>query len=168
MNRDFIYTIIFMLIVFLMPAAVFAEDTNIIFKHDHTGVADEVNKMKDFDFNLMQRELDWIEAENLESSMEAVQVGDTYYEKGELEDAIICYQIAIKMDPSNAAAHKKYIEARQQEKAQTSLHYHQAMEYYRKGIADKAVDELILEIKENPDNEQARIKLNEIEAEMRR
>jgi len=39
------------------------------------------------------------------------------------------------------------------------------MEYYRKGMKDKAIDELILEIKENPDNEQARIKLNEIESQ---
>jgi len=46
-----------------------------------------------------------------------------------------------------------------------SSHYHQAMEYYRKGMKEKAVDELITELKENPDNEKARIKLNEIEAE---
>jgi len=36
------------------------------------------------------------------------------------------------------------------------------------GIAvgkDKAIDELIAELRENPDNEEARIKLNEIESE---
>jgi tetratricopeptide (TPR) repeat protein len=166
MNRHFITgSIIFMLIIFLVPTAVCAEDTNIIFKHDQTGIADEVNKIKEFDYNLFQREIDRIEAENLENSTEAMQVGDTYYERGELDDAIIYYQIAIKMDPSNAAAHEKYIEARQQERAQTSSHYHQAMEYYREGIPDKAVDELIAEIRENPNNEQARIKLNEIEAQ---
>ena len=33
------------------------------------------------------------------------------------------------------------------------------------GMKDKAIDELIAEIKANPDNEEARIKLNEIESE---
>ena len=43
------------------PAA--GEDTNIIFKHDQTGVADEVNKMKEFDFQLEERERDRMEPE---------------------------------------------------------------------------------------------------------
>ena len=57
------------------------------------------------------------------------------------------------------------VTARNKEKETTSAHYHQAMEYYRKGMNDKSIDELILEIKENPANEQARIKLNEIESQ---
>ena len=145
------------------PAA--GEDTNIIFKHDKTGVADEVNKMKEFDFQLEQRDRDRMKEWNIEDSTDAMKVGDVYYGKGEIDDAIIYYQIAIKLDPANPEAHAKYVDARNIEKEKAPSHYHQAMEYYRKGIKDKAVDELILEIKENPDNEQARIKLNEIESQ---
>jgi tetratricopeptide (TPR) repeat protein len=149
--------------VFLNVGPVAGEDTTIIFKHDRTGVADEVNKMKDFDFELQQRERDRMKEWNIEDSTDAIKVGDTYFNKGEIDDAIFFYQVAIKIDPANTEAHDKYITARNKEKETTSTHYHQAMEYYRKGIKDKAIDELILEIKENPDNEQARIKLNEIE-----
>ncbi|MBC2716730.1 MAG: tetratricopeptide repeat protein [Desulfobacteraceae bacterium] len=157
-------TVIFLTIC-LVPASGFGEDTNIIFKHDKTGVADEVNKMKDFDFELQERERDRMKQWNIEDSTDAMNVGDVYYEKGETEDAILFYQIAIKIDPSNENAHEKYITARQIEKAEASTHYHQAMEYYRKGMKEKAIDELIAEIKENPDNEEARVKLNEIESQ---
>jgi tetratricopeptide (TPR) repeat protein len=151
--------------VCLIPAAGFGEDTNIIFKHDQTGVADEVNKIKEFDFQLEDRERDRMKEWNIEDSTEAVKVGDVYYEKGELEDAIFFYQIAIKIDPANAEAHEKYITARKDEESRVSPRYHRAMEYYRKGMKEKAVDELIAEIKEHPENETARIKLNEIESE---
>lgn len=161
----FVPSIIILLAVFLVPAAAFGEDTNIIFKHDQTGVADEINKMKDFDFELQERERDRMKEWNIEDSTDALKVGDVYYEKGEFEDAIVFYQIAIKIDPSNAEAHDKYITARKDEQARVSPHYHQAMEYYRKGMKEKAVDELILELKENPENEAARIKLNEIESQ---
>ena len=149
----------------LAAGAAIGEDTNIIFKHDQTGVADEVNKMKDFDFELQQRDRDRMKEWNIEDSTDAMKVGDVYYEKGEIDDAIFYYQIAIKLDPANAEAHAKYIDTRNIEKEKTPSHYHQAMEYYRKGMKDKAIDELILEIKENPDNEEARIKLNEIESQ---
>ena len=160
-----------LLACWLIPAAAFCEDVNITkdtditIKHSVEGVADEVIKMKDFDFELQQRERDRMKQWNIEDSNDAVKVGDVYYEKGELEDAISFYAIAIKIDPANAEAHDKYITARNEEKAAVSSHYHQAMEYYRKGMKEKAVDELITELKENPDNEKARIKLNEIEAE---
>jgi len=153
------------MIIWLVPASGLCEDTNIIFKHDKTGVADEVNKMKDFDFELQQRDRDRIKQWNIEDSTDALKVGDVYYEKGEIDDAIFYYQIAIKLDQGNTEAHAKYIDARNIEKEQTPSHYHQAMEYYRKGMKEKAVDELILEIKENPDNEEARTKLNEIESQ---
>ena len=153
------------MIICLVPVSGFSEDTNIIFKHDKTGVADEVNKMKDFDFELQQRDRDRMKQWNIEDSAEALKVGDVYYEKGEIDDAIIFYQIAIKIDPANTEAHAKYIDARNIAKENTPSHYHQAMEYYRKGMKDKAIDELVAEIKANPDNEQARIKLNEIENE---
>jgi len=162
---NFIKMTISLLVICLVPASGFAEDTNIIFKHDKTGVADEVNKMKDFDFELQQRDRDRMKEWNIEDSADAMKVGDVYYEKNEIDDAIFFYQIAIKIDPANAEAHAKYIDARNIEKEKTPSHYHQAMEYYRKGMKEKAIDELIIEIKEYPDNEEARIKLNEIESQ---
>jgi tetratricopeptide (TPR) repeat protein len=161
----FIPSLIILMAVCLIPAAGFCEDTNIIFKHDQTGVADEVNKIKDFDFELQERERDRMKQWNVEDSTDALKVGDVYYEKGELDDAILFYQIAIKIDPANAEAHEKYIAARNDEQTKVSPRYHQAMEYYRKGMKEKAIDELVLEIKENPENEAARIKLNEIESQ---
>ena len=161
--KDTISMIISMLMICLVAGPVTGEDTNIIFKHDRTGVADEVNKRKDFDFELQQRERDRIKEWNIEDSTDAMKVGDAYFIKGEIDDAIFFYQVAIKIDPANTEAHDKYVTARNKEKETTSAHYHQAMEYYRKGMNDKSIDELILEIKENPANEQARIKLNEIE-----
>lgn len=162
--KNNISLIITILVLWLAPGAAIGEDTNIIFKHDKTGIADEVNKMKDFDFELQQRDRDRMMQWNIEDSIDAMNVGDVYYEKGEIEDAVFFYQIAIKIDPANEKAHDKYITARQAEKGEASTHYHRAMEYYRKGMKDKAIDELIIEIKENPDNEEARVKLNEIEA----
>ncbi len=53
---NFIKLTIILMSICLLPASGAAEDTNIIFKHDQTGVADEVNKMKDFDFELQERE----------------------------------------------------------------------------------------------------------------
>lgn len=164
-TSNFIYLIIILLTICLVPASGFCEDTNIIFKHDKTGVADEVNQMKDFDFELQQRDRDRMKQWNIEDSADALKVGDVYYEKGEIDDAIVFYQIAIRIDPANAEAHSKYIDARNIEKDNTPSHYHRAMEYYRKGMKDKAVDELVAELKENPDNEEARIKLNEIESQ---
>jgi tetratricopeptide (TPR) repeat protein len=157
--------IISVLTVGLLATPVAGEDTKIIFKHDQTGVADEVNKIKEFDFELQQRERDRMKGWNIEDSRDAIKVGDTYFSKGEIDDAIFFYQLATKIDPTSTEAHEKYITARNREKETTSAHYHQAMEYYRQGMKSKAVDELILEIKENPDNEQARIKLNEIESQ---
>lgn len=162
--KNIIPMIINLLLVFLIAGPVSGEDTNIIFKHDQSGVADEVNKIKDFDFELQQRERDRMKEWNIEDSTDAMKVGDTYFNKGEIDDAIFFYQMAIKIDPANTEAHAKYITARNKEKETTAAHYHQAMEYYRKGMKDKAIDELILEIRKNPDNEQARIKLNEIES----
>jgi tetratricopeptide (TPR) repeat protein len=163
--KNMIPLIISTLMLFMAVGPAAGEDTNIIFKHDKTGVADEVNKMKDFDFQLEQRERDRMKEWSIEDSTDAMKVGDVYFNKDEIDDAIFYYQIAIKLDPANTEAHDKYISARNTEKEATPTRYHRAMEYYRKGMKDKAIDELILEIKENPDNEAARIKLNEIESQ---
>ncbi|SHJ05309.1 Tetratricopeptide repeat-containing protein [Malonomonas rubra DSM 5091] len=163
-KKNFIPMFISILMIGLLSGPAIGEDTNIVFKHDQTGIADEVNKMKDFDFELQRRDRERMKEWRIEDSTDAMKVGDTYFAKGEIEDAISFYQLAIKIDPANSEAHEKYITARNREKETASAHYHQAMEYDRKGMKDKAIDELILEIKENPDNEQARIKLNEIES----
>ncbi len=174
MKRSIVIQIIPLFLAFcLIPAAGFCEDVNIkkdtdiTIKHTQSveGVADEVIKMKDFDFELEQRERDRMKQWNIEDSTEAVRVGDAYYGRGELDDAIGFYRIAIKIDPANTEAHEKYVSARREEKCKVSTHYYRAMEYYRKGMKEKAIDELIAELKENPDNEEARIKLNEIESE---
>ena len=163
-TRYILHLLVIIALLLPIPGVALSEDININYKHDKTGLADEVNKMKDFDFELQQRERDRMKQWNIEDSEDAMKVGDVYFEKGETEDAIFFYGIAIKIDPANADAHAKYIDARNMEKENTPSHYHQAMEYYRKGMKEKAVDELVLEIKENPDNEEARIKLNEIES----
>jgi tetratricopeptide (TPR) repeat protein len=161
----FTQSLFVLLAVCLIPAAGFCEDTNVIIKHTVEGTADEVNTMKDFDFELQQRERDRMKQWNIEDSNEALRVGDTYYSNGEMDDAISFYQIAIKIDPANKAAHEKYISARKSQQTQVSPHYYQAMEYYRKGMKQKAIDELVTELRQNPDNEAARIKLNEIESQ---
>lgn len=164
-SKNRVPMIVLLLMIGFIAGPAAGDDTKIIFKHDQTGVADEVNKIKDFEFELQQRERDRMKEWNIEDSTDAMKVGDAYFDKGEIDDAIFFYRMAIKIDPANTEAHEKYITARNKEKETTSAHYHQAMEYYRKGMKDKAVDELILEIKQNPDNERARIKLNEIESE---
>ncbi len=164
-RQNTIPLMISLLLIGLLVGPAVGEDTTIVIKQDQTGVADEVNKMKDFDFELQQRERDRIKSWQIEDSTDALKVGDTYLKQGEIEDAIFFYQLAIKIDPANPAAHEKYLAARDTEQETTSARYHQAMEYYRKGMKEKAIDELVLEIKENPDNERARIKLNEIESE---
>lgn len=151
------------ILIILVPFAAMGDDTRIIYRHDRTGVADEINQIKEFDYELKERERDRIAQEAIDNSGDAQDVGDVYYEKGRIEEAIIYYQIAIKLDPSNTEAHEKFIAAGKKEKAETSPRYHRAMQYYRQGMTEKAVDELIREIKENPENEKARIKLNEIE-----
>ncbi len=155
---------IILILLSLLTAPAFAEDLNITIKHDQSGVADEIIKLKDFDFELQQRERERMKRWNIEDSNDAVKVGDGYFNEGEIDDALFFYQMAIKIDRTNADAHKKYLAARKAEKETSSPRYHRAMEYDRKGMKDRAIDELVQELKEHPDNEQARIKLNEIES----
>lgn len=163
-RRSF-YIFIIAAIMGLIPGAAAGGDTNIIIQQDRTGGPDEVYRLNDFDYELQQRERESMRQWNIEESMGAVKVGDTYFNKGEVGEAIYFYQIAIKIDPNNTVAHEKYIHARAIAKQSPNHHYQRAMEYYGKGMRQKAIDELVLEIKENPDNEEARIKLNEIESQ---
>ena len=159
------YIFITAAIIGLVPGFAAGGDTNIIIRQDQAGDADGAYKINDFDYELQQRERESMKQWNIEESMGAVKVGDTYFNKGEIREAIYFYQIAIKIDPNNPVAHEKYIHARNIAKQSANPHYYRAMEYYGKGMREKAIDELVLELKENPKNEAARMKLNEIESE---
>jgi len=164
--RHSFYIFITAAIMGLAPGIAAGGDTNIIIRQDHqAGDADGTYKINDFDYELQQRERESMKQWNIEESMGAVKVGDTYFNKGEIGEAIYFYQIAIKIDPNNPVAHEKYIHAREIAKQSANSHYYRAMEYYGKGMREKAIDELVLELKKNPGNEEARMKLNEIESE---
>ena len=149
----------------LIPGIAAGGDTHIIIRQDQAGDVNGVDKIDGFNYELQQRERESMKQWNIQESMGAVRTGDVYFNKGEIGDAIYFYQIAIKIDPNNPVAHEKYIHARKIEKQSTSPHYYRAMEYYGKGMREKAIDELVIEIKEHPGNEEARMKLNEIESE---
>jgi len=162
--RHSFYIFITAALMGMLPGAATGGDTNIIIRQDQPGNVNEAYKIDGFDYELQQRERESMKQWNIEESMGAVRTGDVYYNKGEIGEAIYFYQIAIKIDPNNPVAHEKYINARKIEKESVHHHYYRAMDYYGKGMRQKAIDELVLEIKENPENEEARMKLNEIES----
>jgi len=164
-TRHSFYIFIFAAMTGLFPGLSAGGDTTIIIQQDQPGDTGGIYHMDDFDYELQQRERESIRQWNIQESMGAVKTGDVYFNKGDIGEAIYFYQIAIKLDPNNAVAHDKYMEAMKIEKQSASTHYYRAMEYYGKGMREKAVDELVLELKQNPDNEKARMKLNEIESE---
>ncbi len=109
-------------------------------------------------------------AERVNQSDEFRRIGDMYYEKGDMEKAVAYYERAIMLDENNMRAHGSMtaaIKARDATEMAVSDRYHRAMEYLRKGMIDLAIDELVLEIKENPDNDAAKIRLKEIEKRYR-
>ncbi|RJP84173.1 MAG: tetratricopeptide repeat protein [Desulfobacteraceae bacterium] len=163
--RHSFYIFIAAAIMGLVPGVAAGGDTNVIIHQGQTGDADKIYKLDDFDYELQQRERESMKQWNIQESMGAVRTGDVYFDKGEIGEAIYFYQIAIKIDPNNPVAHEKYIHAKKIMKQSTSPHYSRAIEYYGKGMKKKAIDELVLELKENPGNEEARMKLNEIESE---
>jgi tetratricopeptide (TPR) repeat protein len=94
------------------------------------------------------------------------RIGDMYYEKEDIEKAVAYYERAIMLDENNMRAHENMaaaIEVRDAMELAVSERYHRAMEYLRKGMIDLAIDEMVLEIKENPDNDAVRIRLKELE-----
>jgi len=163
--RHIFYIFIFAAMTGLFPELSAGGDTNIIIRQDQPGNAGEIYQMDDFNYEIQQRERESMRQWNIEESMGAVNVGNAYFDKGEYNDAMYFYQIAIKIDPNNKVAHEKYMHTRKLAGQTASPHYYRAMEYYGKGMREKAVDELVLELKEHPDNEEARMKLNEIESE---
>jgi tetratricopeptide (TPR) repeat protein len=151
----------------LLPLALLADETHINVNVDPTGISDEIIKLDEHAVKMREQARERLEAKLAELSSEAYQVGALYYQAGEIETAVAYLQKAVFLDEANLEAHDLLIKAskkRDADETEIGAHYHQAMEYYRQGMLEKAVDELIIEIQENPDNEAARIKLNEIEA----
>jgi len=134
---------------------------------DPSGMAEEIIKLDEHAVKMREEARQRLDSELAELSTEAYRVGALYYKAGEIETAMAYLQKAIFLDEANQQAHALLIKASNKRDAQErkiGSHYHQAMEYYRQGMVQKAVDELIVEIQKNPENEAARIKLNEIEA----
>ena len=138
--------ILFFISIFVLPASVWSEDKNINLNVNPSGISDEVIKMRDHEIKTMHEEKDRIKKESAEESSKFSAVADTYYQKGELDDAIYYYQKAVLYDKTNTLAHEKLIDAsakRDVKEKKIGIRYHTAMEYFRKGLKDKAIDELV-------------------------
>ncbi|MGM0451744.1 MAG: tetratricopeptide repeat protein [Thermodesulfobacteriota bacterium] len=155
----------------LMPFSASADETHInVQVAPPEGMADEVLKLKKFDRKIEEEDRQRMEEQLKELSRDALRVGNVYAEQGEYEAAVQYLNKAIYLDPGNTKAHQRLLETtRMRDKKEKDYgdHYHKAMHYYRQGMTEKAIDELVTAIQENPDNEAARIKLNEIEADRR-
>jgi len=163
----YILYIILAIAAVLLPLTLWADETHINVNVDPTGISDEIIKLDEHAVEMREQARQRLEAKLAELSSDAYRVGALYYKAGEIETAVAYLQKAVFLDESNLEAHDLLIDAskkRDADEVEIGAHYHQAMEYYRQGMLEKAVDELIVEIQENPDNEAARIKLNEIEA----
>ncbi len=155
---------------FFAAGAVYADDTYIRIDSDPRETADEQIKLKDHELKTMEYLDEKEKAERIEQSEEFRRIGDLYHEKGDIEKAVAYYERAIMFNENNIRAHEKLTiaaEARDGMEAAVSERYHRAMEYLRKGMIDQAIDELVTEIKENPENETVKIRLKEIEARYR-
>jgi|GEM_PF-2790400 len=127
---------------------------------------DEAIKLQEHEAKMRQKEEKRIKEEDIKKSADAMAVGDVYFKKGQYKDAVRYYEMAIGYDDANTAANERLIKARKMrdaEEMKLGLHYHNAMEYLRKGMRENAVNELVLELKKNPNNTAARMKLNELE-----
>ncbi len=155
-----------MLFFLFLPSAGVAGDTNIRVNVDPRGMSDEIIKMEDHKARMIEQERQRLEQERIDSSNEALQVGEVYFEKGDLENAAYYYQTAVQINEANLKAHERLIEVNRlqdEQRMRIDDHYQKALLYLKEGVRDKAVDELVAELKNNPDNQAARIKLNEIE-----
>jgi len=150
-----------------LPFSAWGDEVHMNVNVDHSGTAEEIIKLDEHAVKMREQARQRLEAELAELSTEAYKVGALYYKAGEIETAVAYLQKAVFLDEGNQQAHALLIKAsnkRDEEERKIGPHYHQAMAYYRQGMVEKAVDELIVAIQENPENEAARIKLNEIEA----
>jgi len=149
------------------PAPALADETHVNIKVDPRGMSDEYIKLKTHEFEMEEKRIRRFEEKADALSIDALRIGELYLQRGEYDTAVFYFQKAIYYNDGNVQAHARLIEAdRDRDAVETSLgsHYHRAMEYYRKGMKQKAIEELVAAIKENPDDEAALIKLNEIES----
>lgn len=98
--RHSFYIVITAAIIGLASGVAVGGDTNIIIRQDRTGGADEVYRLNDFDYELQQRERESMRQWNIEESMGAVKVGDTYFNKGEVGEAIYFIKSPSKLTPT--------------------------------------------------------------------
>jgi len=161
------FFIILTALALMVPFSAWGDEVHMNVHVDQSGMADEIIKLDEHAVKMREEARQRLEQELSELSTEAYRVGALYYKAGEIETAVAYLQKAVFLDEANQQAHELLIKAsnkRDAEEQQIGAHYHQAMEYYRQGMVQKAVDELVVEIQKNPENEAARIKLNEIEA----
>lgn len=160
----------FLAAVLFAAGVVYADSTYYRIDAEPRETADEKIKLKDHELKTMEHLDEKEKAERIEQSREFRRIGDMYYEKGDVEKAVAYYERAIMLDENNLRAHESLTvaaEARDEQELAVSERYHRAMEYLRKGMIDLAIDEMVIEIKENPENEVARIRLKEIEKRYR-
>lgn len=163
-------TMVFLVAAFFAAGAAHAHDTYYRIETEPRETADDQIKLKDHERKTMEYLDEKEKAERIEQSEEFCRIGDMYYERGDIEKAVAYYERAIMFDENNIRAHEKLTiaaEARDAMETAVSERYHRAMEYLRKGMNDQAIDELVIEIKENPENETAKIRLKEIETQYR-
>lgn len=128
--------------------------------------ADEAIKLQEHAIKVHEMEEKRIEEQDLKKSADALASGDVYLKKGQYRDAVRYYEMAISYDDANQAAHGRLIDAkkkRDEQEIKAGVHYHNAMEYLRKGMRENAVNELVLQLKADPKNQPARMELNELE-----
>ncbi len=104
--------------------------------------------------------------DRIEKSIAICKIADNYLEKGDYKAAIKNYEDSLKYNYTNVDAHEKLTKAcnkRDNQEKTIGQHYFLAMQYIRLGIKSKAVDELVLALKKDPSNDDARLKLAEIE-----
>ncbi len=151
----------------LMPHAARGDDTHIDIHIDSRGISEDIIRLKEHAHEMEKEERLRVEEKLKRLSVESLEVGDLYLKKGEFNAAIDYYRQAIYLDGANTAAHEQLIEAariRDSYERTIGPHYHRAMNYYRQGMTQKAAEELVAAIRKDPDNEAAKIKLNEIES----
>jgi tetratricopeptide (TPR) repeat protein len=162
MTKNNTIIILAVLSLLFLPGTLCADDTNINVNIDPKGSA----TFKDQDLKTQEYLKDKEKAERIKQAEEFCDLAEMYYSKGEIGMAAEYYQKAIAGNEGNMRAHEGLLKVQREldsVEAMSGDHYQKAMHYLNGGFTDKAVDELVLEIKANPDNEAARMKLNELE-----
>ncbi len=147
----------------LLTGMLFADDTHINVNIDAQGSA----TLKDQDLKTQEYLKDKEKSERKKQAEEFCDLADMYYSRGEIGMAAEYYQKAVSANESNMRAHEGLLKVQRQLDEIESMsgeHYRNAMNYLNGGYTDKAIDELVLELKANPENEAARVRLNELES----